>query len=124
MTDKVTNTCKGRNVLARDKRAALKARRQQLKTRIKVTPKDLQYPLLAKDAELGKELEELKEYEDDHSFGRAGCGYDLSAQIEAAPVDGDVYHYCCPKCGNTGTFRPMPVDQVEEHDAGESDSAA
>lgn len=38
-------------------------------------------------------------------LGRAGCGCDLTAQIEAIPEDEQGHAYACPVCGNEGTVR-------------------
>jgi len=50
-------------------------------------------------------VKDKKDPADQDYLGRAGCGADLTQQIEAVPDDGEVYEYQCPKCGNTGTVR-------------------
>lgn len=36
------------------------------------------------------------------------CGHDLTEQLAEVEADGQEHQYECPKCGNTGTFKPIP----------------
>lgn len=99
-----TYTCNGPRETAGGKRAALDKRIKQLKRQISATDEDLVFPLQEKLAELQAQREQVADLAEDHDLGRAGCGADLTAQVEAIPVDGDVYTYRCPRCGNTGTL--------------------
>lgn len=109
-------TCNGVRVPAGAVRARIIKRLTSLRARAGATSETARAPLLTKAVELQKELDRLKEFADDAMVGRAGCGADLTEQIQAIPDDGDVYTYTCPKCGNTGTVRKTPAPEEEKAD--------
>lgn len=113
MTDKLTYTCKGPRQTVGDKRAALEARLDELNDQMRAHPAETRGPLERKIIELEEEMLSFMGLPDDQDLGRVGCGYDLTAQIDAIPDDGDVYEYVCPKCGNSGTARKA-VPELEE----------
>lgn len=43
-----------------------------------------------------------------------GCGQDLTALIEALPVDGEDHEYNCPKCGATRRASRIPWAELPE----------
>lgn len=44
---------------------------------------------------------------------RKPCGYDFNETILAAPFDGEIHKYKCPKCGLVGVYR-APQFEAEE----------
>jgi hypothetical protein len=99
-------------VFVKGTRAALEQRIAELKQKIAVAPEAGKFSLTRKRDDLEREWKSLEGRPDEDYLGRAGCGADLTEQIEAVPADGEVYEYRCPKCGNTGTTRkaaPAPA---------------
>ena len=97
--------CNGPRRFVKAQRAALEQRILETKQKLAATPKASKAPLTRKLEELQAEIKGFKGLPDEDYLGRAGCGAELTQQIEAVPDDGEVYEYQCPKCGNTGTVR-------------------
>lgn len=98
--------CKGRRVTAEQVRTAAEQRLAALTAQLATLTGDARIPIARRAAQLERELAAPV----DSGTRRAGCGYDLTAQVQAIPADGDVYEYQCPRCGNTGTMRRVAVD--------------
>lgn len=99
-------TCRGLRRCVADKRGELVTKLDDLHAQVDVLDsEELRYPLKQKIKTLQDELTTLDGLSDEHDLGRAGCGYDLTAQITVIPDDGEEYEYRCPACGNTGTVR-------------------
>lgn len=99
--------CAGPRLFVADKRAALAAKLDDVRARLDAAAPDVRHPLEAKITALQAELSEYDGRADDEYLGRAGCGHDLTAQIDAVPDDGDEYEYKCPACGNVGSVRKV-----------------
>ena len=97
-------TCLGPRIFAKDKRADLVSRIDALIEKKESTDAAHCHPLVHKIESLQAELSTLDGLPDDHFINRAGCGHDLTPQIETIPADGEDYEYLCPECGNSGSM--------------------
>jgi hypothetical protein len=112
MTNAIKYTCEGPRQSVQQVREDLGKRIAVLQDKHDATSKAVRGPILAKLAELRGESKALAKRADDELLGRKGCGFDLTALIEAIPDDGEVYEYTCLKCGNTGTVRKTVPEAV------------
>lgn len=99
--------CEGKRVFAQSVRKELLDKIDAL--REKGAMDDGNDPLSKKLREKINSLDGMKHQHDELYLGRKGCGEDLTSQVESIPADGEEYEYECPKCGNKGSMKKMPV---------------